>query len=243
MQILSIGNSFSQDAHRYIHGIARADGEELTTCNLFIGGCSLSTHYRNMLSGKPAYGLEVDGGRTGFFVSMEEALLNRDWDVVTLQQASPYSNRYETYQPYLDALTEYIRKCVPKAEIAIHQTWAYAPDSVKLTETMGYSTHSEMFADVEAAYSKAAKDIGVDLVIPSGAVMHALIAAGAEIVHRDPIHASFGLGRYALGLLWYTVLTGQDIRMNTFSDFDEPVSPEEIALAKQCVMDTAEKCR
>ncbi|MBQ7793144.1 MAG: DUF4886 domain-containing protein [Clostridia bacterium] len=77
MNILSIGNSFSQDAQRYLHAIARADGFELNTFNLYIGGCPLSLHYRNMLSEKDAYSLEMNGQSTGFYVSLKEALLSR----------------------------------------------------------------------------------------------------------------------------------------------------------------------
>ena len=37
MKILSIGNSFSQDAQRYLHALAKADGENFKTVNLYIG--------------------------------------------------------------------------------------------------------------------------------------------------------------------------------------------------------------
>ena len=40
MKVLAIGNSFSNDAMRYLHGIAKADGVDMKTVNLFIGGCS-----------------------------------------------------------------------------------------------------------------------------------------------------------------------------------------------------------
>ena len=66
MNVLSIGNSFSQDATRYLHQIARADGVKLTTVNLYIGGCPLSRHYRNMLSEEKVYGLECNGNITVF---------------------------------------------------------------------------------------------------------------------------------------------------------------------------------
>ena len=39
MKVLAIGNSFSNDAMRYLHGIAKADGVDMKTVNLFIGGC------------------------------------------------------------------------------------------------------------------------------------------------------------------------------------------------------------
>ena len=60
-------------------------------------------------------------------------------------------------------------------------------------------------------------------------------------VHRDTFHAGLGLGRYALGLLWYTALTGKNVKNNTFSDFDEPVSQAEIEIAKKCVAELCEK--
>lgn len=238
MQILSIGNSFSHDAQRYLHQIAAADGVDISCFNLFIGGCSLSHHYRNMLTGNRAYTLGMNGQLTGFPVSMEEALLNRDWDIVTLQQVSGQAPRYETYQPYLSELCAYVRKCVPKAKIALHQTWGYAPDSPRLTEEMGYLTHEDMFVAVRAAYEKAAEDIGADFILPSGETMCRLIKNGAEDMHRDPIHAGLGLGRYALGLTWYGVLTGKDIAENTFRALDTEETEERILLAKRCAAES-----
>ena len=233
MNILSIGNSFSQDAQRYLHRIARADGVELNTVNLYIGGCPLSKHYQNMLLDSRAYELEVNGERTGFFVTMKEALLNRPWDVVTLQQVSSRSPDYETYSPYLEELAAYVRKCVPKAKIAIHQTWAYEQASKRLCEELGYQDQADMFRDIKIAYEKAAAAIGADLLIPAGEVFQELIAAG-QTVHRDTFHASFGLGRFTLGLLWYGILTGRDVAGNTFADLDEDVTSEQIALAEAC---------
>ena len=239
MNILSIGNSFSQDAHRYLHAIAKADGVELHTFNLYIGGCSLSRHYRNMLSRERAYTLQMNGTSTGFPVSLEEALLNRDWDIVTLQQASPVSADYSTYVPYLEKLAEYVRHCAPKAKIVIHQTWAYEQGSERLTDGAGYADYRDMLRDVKDAYQKAARLIGAELVIPSGEVFGTLLENGIEKVHRDTYHASLGLGRYTLGLTWYRFLTGNDIQNNAFTAFDEEVTAEEMALAKKCVTEAA----
>ena len=235
MNILSIGNSFSQDAQRYLHRIAKADGFDLNTFNLYMGGCPLSLHYRNMISEERAYMLEMNGESTGFKVSLKDALLNRDWDVVTIQQVSSKSPYYETFQPYLDKIVEYVRLCVPKAKIAIHQTWAYEQDSHGLNVELGYNNHTDMFRDVKASYEKAAEEINADFVIPSGEVFQSLIESGIEKVHRDTFHASYGIGRYALGLLWYFILSGNDVKNNTFCDFDEEISEKEIIIAKECV--------
>ena len=235
MNILSIGNSFSRDAQRYLHGIAKADGFELNVFNLYIGGCPLSLHYRNMLKEEKAYVLDVNGEISGFMVSLREALLNRDWDIVTVQQASRQSPYYETYQPYLDKIVEYVRLCAPKAKMAVHQTWAYEQDSHRLNVELGYNNHTDMFKDIKVTYEKAAQEINADFIIPSGEIFQKLIEAGIEKVHRDTFHASLGLGRYALGLLWYSVLSGNDVKNNTFCDFDEEISKEDIKIAKQCV--------
>lgn len=240
MNILSIGNSFSQDAQRYLHQIAKADGVNLNTFNLYIGGCPLSRHYRNMLGDKSEYTLEMNGESTGFKVSIKDALLSRDWDFVTVQQVSSQAPYYETYQPYLNKLAEYIRLCAPKAKIAVHQTWAYEQDSHRLNVELGYINYTDMLADVKASYKKAFEEINADIIIPSGEVFGKLIENGIEKIHRDTFHASYGLGRYALGLIWYKTLTGNDIANNAFCDFDEEVSDKDIALAKQSVKDVCE---
>lgn len=243
MQVLSIGNSFSADAQRYLHRIARTDGVVLNTCNLYIGGCSLETHHRNMLSEERVYELQTNGFATGFKVSIKEALLNRKWDVITLQQASPLSPKYASYQPFLDILAAYVRTCQPKAKIAFHRTWAYQQESPRLKDVLGYSTHQEMFRDIVTATEKAAQDISADFIIPSGDVFQALLEKGVDSVHRDMHHAHLGIGRYALALTWYAVLTGKDVMENTFCDFDVPISPEEMQLAKECVMEIAPNFR
>lgn len=235
MNILSIGNSFSEDAQRYLHSIAKADGVELNTFNLYIGGCPLSLHYSNMLSEQREYTLEMNGKSTGFKVSLKEALLNREWDVITVQQVSSQSPYYDTYQPYLTSLTEYIRLCSPKAKIAVHQTWAYEQGSSRLNEELGYADHKDMFNDIKTAYKKASEDINADFIIPSGEVFQTVLLAGIKKVHRDTYHASLGIGRYVLGLMWYEALTGHDVKTNAFSCFDEEIFPAYIEIAKKCV--------
>lgn len=241
MNILSIGNSFSQDAQRYLHQIAKADGVGIHSYNLNIGGCPLSSHYRNMHNEQRVYALEMNGIYTGFSVSLKEALLNRDWDVITVQQVSHQAPNYNTYQPYLNGLVEYIRRFVPKAKIAVHQTWAYEQGSKRLNEELQYSDYREMLCDIVKSYQTAAEHIGADYIIPSGEVFAAMLENGIETIHRDTFHASLGLGRYAIGLIWYKTLTGNDVLENTFCGFDEEVSAEQIAIAKKCVQEVANR--
>lgn len=234
MEILSIGNSFSEDAQRYLHAIAKADGFAMNTYNLYIGGCSLERHYRNMLSERKVYELQMNGSGTGFYVSLREALLNRKWDIITLQQVSCEATNYETYQPYLNELAKYVQVYQPKAKIAFHETWAYEKDSRRLCDEMGYQRPKDMFEDIEKSVKKAAEDIDADFIIPSGEMMLKLADNGMQI-HRDTFHASLGPGRYALSLLWYAVLTGNDVDSCALADFDENISQTDIKFVKQCI--------
>ncbi|MBQ6805589.1 MAG: DUF4886 domain-containing protein [Clostridia bacterium] len=239
MNILSIGNSFSQDAQRYLHQIARADKTDLKCVNLYIGGCPLSRHYRNMLSELDAYSLEMNGQSSGFMVSLKDALLSQEWDYITLQQASHESYRYDSYQPYLNELAAYIRRLCPKAKFVIHETWAWETGRPGMLENHGFATSADMYPPVKAAYARAAADVKADLLIPSGALVRRLQEKGVSNLYRDMHHVSLAQGRYALGLLWYALLTGKDIEKNSFSDFDGEIPAHEIAIIKECVKEIA----
>ena len=237
IKILCIGNSFSQDASRYLYGIARADGVAIKIVNLFIGGCSLARHYRNMMSDDRAYDFEINGmTSTGVKISLKEALLSDEWDYVTIQQQSSNSAIYDTFLPYLTALSEYVRKMSPKAKILLHQTWGYKEASERLAR-FGYDTHEQMFTLVRNSYETAKKEINADGIILSGEAVLLANKAGAENIYRDDFHMSRCFGRYMLGLVWYKSLTGRPIMENTFCDFDEDISEDQINLAKRCADD------
>lgn len=227
MKILSIGNSFSQDAHRYLHKLAKTDGEHFKCVNLCIAGCSLRTHYLNMLADSANYYFEFNGENTGIKVSLSQVLASDDWDVITVQQASWASAKAETYFPYIEEVVRFVRKYCPRAKIYLHQTWAYEDGSDRLKNVAGYESAEAMFADIQKAYAKVEEVIKVDGVIRSGEVMQKALSLGIGKIHQDTLHASLGAGRYLLALTWYKTLTGKDISNNRFDDFDVPVSEEE----------------
>ena len=235
MNILAIGNSFSSDATRYLHEIARENGVKLEVANLYIGGCPLELHYRNMLSGEKAYELCYNGHHTGFKASVQEALLNRQWDVITLQQASHFSFDKASYQPYITELAAFVRRYQPKAKLYIHQTWAYEDGSDRLHNVAGFGTAVGMLGGIKEAYAEAAKAVHADGIIPSGEMFAELLKNGIPKIHRDTFHASLGLGRYALALLWYHVLTGKSVIDDRFCSFDEPVTNYEQKIVRETV--------
>ena len=230
MKVLSIGNSFSQDAHRYIHQVAKSYGKEIVTVNLYIPGCSLERHYGNMQTGVEDYEIELNGQSTGEKISLQAALQKESWDVVTLQQCSALSGRVPTYEPYWQALADFVRKNCPAAKLYVHQTWVYEEGCDMLKGTAGFDSADEMYYAVRNAYNLAARRINADEMIPCGNGMFYMERKGVK-THRDFYHASLGVGRYLLALIWYGTLTGEKVEINDFNDFDEEVSLEEKRIA------------
>lgn len=244
MEVLSIGNSFSSDATHYLHQIARADGVELNAVNLYIGGCPLSIHYKNMLTGEDAYPLEFNGSMTGFNVNLKEALLSRSWnkwDYITLQQVSNKSPYFSTFSPYIERLAKMIRELCPESKLLIHQTWAYEKDSDRLTLEMGYKDQADMFADLKKSYDMAAEAIDADGILPCGKAFQNALNSGIIKLHRDTFHAEYGIGRYILAMVWYQALTGKNALHNNFHDFDIPVDNSLIPIAKEAALDAVKE--
>ena len=242
MNVLSIGNSFSENAHQYLCKIARADEKQpLDTWNLYIGGCSIFTHFQNLHLDAKAYDLGVNGIQSGLEISIKQALLAKDWDYITVQQASHFSYKYDTYQPYLSNIVDCIRELCPKAKILIHQTWAYEQGSKKLAD-VGFEKHTDMFREIAGCYDKAAREINAHATIPAGYAMQAMLKLGIPSVHQDTFHAN-DIGKFGIALTWYQALTGRSVKNVDFShfDFDCEHTAEEIEIAKRASYEAVTK--
>ncbi|PNT92810.1 DUF4886 domain-containing protein [Clostridium thermosuccinogenes] len=247
IKVIAIGNSFSVDAVEYLRDIAAAGGVDMLVGNLYIGGCSLKTHWNNACSDAKAYiyyRFDKNTREEASDVSIREALESEEWDIVTMQQASYDSGVYGTYEPYLSNLSRYVRNIRPMAEQVIHQTWTYEIDS----DHEGFLNYNKdqliMFNALKDAYSKAAKSLGAR-IIPCGEAIQKARAShlfdyanGGKSLCRDGFHASIPQGRYLLGAVWYEFLTGISILENPFVPYDENTSSsptlEELAVLKQC---------
>ena len=237
-RILFISNSFGEDATRYLYGISRAAKEEVKVVTLYIGGCSLYRHYRNMLSEEKVYDFILNGSRSGLLVSLKDALLSDEWDIVALQQCSPKSGDEESYYPYITELAAYVRKMAPAAKLYVHETWSFADGCSRFNLT-NFKNRDEMIPAVKKVYKKAEKKINADGIFPSLDAMNKLYAEIGDKTYRDGFHCSLGVGRYMLGCLLFAVLFERDVTGNTYRDFDESISDEELALAQKIAKEIA----
>ena len=228
MKILSIGNSFSADAHAYLHALAEERGIDLTTVNLAIGGCSLQTHWDNVVQNNAKYLLSINGGDWAEqLVTIKQIIENESFDVVTVQQVSHFSGEYETYQPYLNDLTNYIKKHQPNAELYFHRTWAYEIDSTHGDFPRYDCNQKKMYEAICQASEIACQAINAK-PIPSGNVIQALrerlpifdYANGGESLCCDGFHMSHTYGRYAVALTWLATLTEKKVSPLPFMELD-----------------------
>lgn len=246
MKLLIIGNSFGEDSLRYLHQIAKAHKVNIKAVNLYIGGCSLYRHYRNLLSDEATYDFQINGFSTKIMVSLSKALLSDEWDFILLQQCSPESGNPNSYEPYATALADYVRRYAPKAKLYINQTWTFETGAPRFKLT-AFETPEEMFPAIKECYFTMARNIRADGIIPCGEAMYKLwqrkAEYGIEKVHRDGFHADLGVGRYLLALTVYATLTDRDVISDSFSDFDVVTTPEAAEAARTVASEVVELYR
>jgi hypothetical protein len=222
VKILAIGNSFSQDATHYLKQIAACEGIDAKVVNLYIGGCSVETHWHNIEEDAKLYLYEIDGKSTEKYVSIKEALQEEEWDFVVSQQASHDSGIQDTYYPYIVNLYNYIKEYAPKAERILHQTWAYEIDSSHDCFVRYNHNQQEMYERSREAYIRAAEELGVRM-IPCGDVVQKvrtkepfIYEKGGMSLCRDGFHMSYIYGRYLLAAAWYEILFKKNILENNY---------------------------
>lgn len=245
IKILSIGNSFSDDATAYLHDLAKHGGIGIKTVNLYIGGCALERHWGNVKNDAAEYGYRLNGRDTDRNISIKEALLEEKWDFITLQQASYASGVPESYFPFLTDLSDYVKSLAPQAKQLIHQTWAYETDSPHPSFAVYQNDQMTMYKALKNAYQIAAQKLDAP-IIPCGDVIQALrqhpefdYADGGLSLCRDGFHMNIPYGRYALAATWYQSILKANILKNDFvpSNDTEPVDLSLIKLIQETVYD------
>ncbi len=141
LKVLMIGNSFSDSVGVYLPKIVKASGHKLELTGVYIGGCSLEQHSKNLtaaendLSHRP-YRITVwhsdNPGKPQIRKgNVNELLAQNQYDVITVQQGGSRALDRRTFHPYLEHIINYIRQKQPKTEIVFQQTWSYRIDDTR----------------------------------------------------------------------------------------------------------------
>lgn len=226
LRILAVGNSFSEDATYYLHQILEIAGVENQVVNLYIGGCSLEKHWRNIEKNAREYQFQFNGTKTDRRVTVKEVLKEAKWDVIVTQQASHDSGWLDTYEPFLGKIVAYFRENAPEARLFLHETWAYEKSSDHESFARYNRDQQEMFDRLQSAYTAMAGKYQLQL-ITCGEMIQKLRKTpyfqeeGDRSICRDGFHMHYLYGRYALGCMWAAAIAGVSIKDNAFQPYTE----------------------
>ncbi len=236
LSILCIGNSFSRDAMQYVYQIADNLGiTKIHLGNLFIGSCTLATHWTNASGDLAKYTYYKNTGgswsSTGSY-KMSTALTSRSWDYVSMQQASPNSGQASTYNSDLTNLVSYVKGKCPNSKLVWHMTWAYQANSTKAEFANYGKNQTTMYnAIVSATQSKIVTNSDFSIVVPSGtAIQNARTSLIKDNLCRDGYHLNTNIGRYIAGLTFVKAVTGLDISAVSFRATNVPDGYRAIAV-------------
>lgn len=173
VRLLTVGNSFSQNATRYLPNLATAAGHKLLHRPIVVGGASVQLHAEQ--ARKYERDAQDPAGLYANKRSLQQELAAESWDFVTIQQASVKSHDLGTYRPYAAELRDFVTKYAPNAKLLVHETWAYRCDdprfAVKSPKSGEPATQEAMYRGLASAYRIIAAELGARL-IPVGDAFH-----------------------------------------------------------------------
>ena len=225
-KVLTIGNSFSEDAFQYLAEVLEyQQTPSFTIGHLMIGGSSLETHYNNALDDQKVYAyIKNENGKKTVESNqgLAEKIKETDWNVIIIQQVSGLSGKKTSYDPYLRVLVEYIKqqKTNPYAEVIWHMTWAYQADSTYAQFDLYQRDQMKMYQDiVDTVKSQIIPMESIAAFIPVGtAIQNMRTSFVGDTLTRDGYHLSRVTGRLIASLCWYIKITGQTLTIQQIPD-------------------------
>ena len=227
-KVLTIGNSFAQNASTYATEIAYANGEELTFGYLMFPSCTIDMHYEAAVTDRHIFRFKVttpdnmqgtllkdypadqnfDQDLPDTAASIKEALEYTDWDIIVFQQESASARDIGTFGN-LGNLIEYVRGICPDADLMFHEVWRWG------------KWGEDKFDLIKSNSETVAAQYGLE-IIPSGlAFEYARDALESDtIVNEDDgsyQHANT-YGMYIAGCAYVGAIFDIEVSPNTFAN-------------------------
>lgn len=229
LKILDIGNSYTEDMHKYIANIISSAGFD-ASANMSVyrthrGGGSFRSWYDcyNDIDTKSydivhVAGVEIEGVAAsdvaiGNGAPFRNALQSVEWDIIIIHQASEYATNYDAwktsgYGGCLNELLEIIKQTNPNALIGTYIIHSYMD---------GYTLNDEgdsekRWENIAKAIQRMIKDYKIDFVIPYGTAVESIRKTCLNDQYdltRDGTHLARCLGAYIAGCCLYQTIFAQ----------------------------------
>ncbi|MBQ2875669.1 MAG: DUF4886 domain-containing protein [Clostridia bacterium] len=225
IKILFFGNSYSVDATKWLSKIFLEAGyTDVVIGNVATGGCCINEHWSFLdgiegnepNNGSFFYTKYVNGSEVSTPDDYAYAIADEDWEIISIQHAPDELKQIDTYshlQDFLDYI--FARTTNEDVKLVFHMIWAHNNTS----DTKGLYNSILQITDTYVTSNSA-----FDGLIPSATMIQYLRDHGltdatkddagnwtAGDITRDWGHMNYGLGRYAIGLLYYAYLTGESV--------------------------------
>lgn len=236
VRVLAIGNSFSVDAlEKYLYDLAESGGKKIVIGNLYISGAPIELHIKNAVTNSKVYSYRKINGVNRVVkenTALRDALMDEKWDYVSIQQSSRNSGKFETIEPQVSRLIDYVQKNTDGSpKFIYHQTWAYQKDSKHDAFSVYGNSQIEMYEKISATTKKLDSSHRFEFVVPCGtAIQNARTSSLGDRLTRDGQHLEDKYGRFTAACVWYEKLFGLDVRDNEFVPSE--ISDNEAAIAK-----------
>ncbi|MAS96126.1 MAG: DUF4886 domain-containing protein [Verrucomicrobiales bacterium] len=175
IRVLTVGNSFADNALTYLKDLAEAAGHTLIAGKANLGGCTFERHWRHVAAYQEDPESEEGSPYGKGKYSLDDMLKKEPWDIITIQQVSYRSHDLSTYYPYARDLYNYIKARAPDAQIFAHQIWAYRVDDPRFVpKNEGKEPHTQkvMYEQVRKSYHTLIDELNLDGILPSGDAMY-----------------------------------------------------------------------
>lgn len=236
IDVLFIGGSFNYYYVEELYGLAEAAGIPMRVCNLYYSGAGPKQHWTWWKNGEsPCQFFNTDGnGRVKTDnVSLEWALAQAEWDVLTMQYPSgtvktaTAQEGFDSLDLYSKELSDYLHEQFPDAMQCWGQVWAYqvgydrdgytVPD--RETQLGLHQRHKELAYLAAAAYDRT--------LIPCGEAWEFVRQDGYDTLcarlgkgtdhEGDYYHeGDIGGGQYLNACVWFEMITGESCVGNTY---------------------------
>lgn len=235
VKILTVGNSFSGDALRFLYDIFKAEGStDVLFSYLYLDSATLENHAKNIAEDTAAYKWHLydeNGHSTTLKRTFSEAISYCDWDLIVIHQFSGLSGMGDSFSPYLENIISAAKEqCKnPEVKFAWQMTWSYQSNSSHASFVDYEKDQLQMYnCIVEAVKEVVCKNPDISFILPAGtAVQNARTSYMGDTLTKDGHHLS-PFAKYLVGYTWYAALTGKTVQTPKFIPVKSMLAEDEL---------------
>lgn len=242
LNILMIGNSFSDDTIFYTARMAQSYGININIYDSYIAGCTINQHYNNLQNDVADYSMRTMNGDSWSYsngMTLSQILAEKTWDIVTFQQASAEIGRSTSYSNLSNLVNLVKTKLGYNPKLIWNQTWAYDKAYQDNNDYFAYFNNDQisMYNAIVSCYQNQVAPLDLfSKIIPAGtAVQNMRTSYMKDTITRDGKHMSSTHGRYLLSLNFLSSVYGIDLAKSpcTYLPFD--INESYLNVATECV--------